>query len=250
MNGIRRYIEQNRERCYELNKRYYPTNFKTPAQVWLEMIHSDNASSAVVLNAGCGRGKDGIDYRAFSVHAIGIDLDMAALRENSEIDDVLTGNLETLPFSDMTFDMIICRDVLEHLQRPESVFREFARVLKPDGRLIVLTPNVYNYVSVISRLTPYRFHVYFNHLRGVRETDTFPTCYRANSQGRLKALARDAGFTTPRLEMIQKWPSYLTFSTVLYRAGVVFERVVNSTRSLAFLRSAIVAEFRKAQPLT
>ena len=79
--------------------------------------------------------------------------------------------------------MVICRSVVEHLEDPPQVFREFARVLRPGGKVVILTPNKYDYVSVIAALTPYRLH------RPSGEQDfpccpktmSFPTLYRANT---------------------------------------------------------------------
>lgn len=46
-----------------------------------------------------------------------------------------------LPFADGRFDLLVSIDVHEHLQRPELLAAEFARVLKPGGRAVVATPN-------------------------------------------------------------------------------------------------------------
>jgi 2-polyprenyl-3-methyl-5-hydroxy-6-metoxy-1,4-benzoquinol methylase len=63
----------------------------------------------------------------------------------------MRGNLdEGLPqFADRTFDYVVCVEGLEHLEHPALLLREFGRVLKPRGRLLVTTPNI---VSLRSRL--------------------------------------------------------------------------------------------------
>lgn len=45
-------------------------------------------------------------------------------------------NGENLPFEDDTFDTVISNYVVHHFARPDVVFREIARVLKPGGRLV------------------------------------------------------------------------------------------------------------------
>lgn len=52
-------------------------------------------------------------------------------------------------FADRTFDYVVCVEGLEHLERPALLLREFGRVLKPHGLLLVTTPNI---VSLRSRL--------------------------------------------------------------------------------------------------
>lgn len=51
------------------------------------------------------------------------------------------GRLSAL-FPGTTFDVIIFADVLEHLLDPEAVLRNFGRLLKPDGKIIISLPNV------------------------------------------------------------------------------------------------------------
>jgi len=53
-------------------------------------------------------------------------------------------SLAVLPFPDATFDVVLLLEVLEHLaQNPRPFWTEAARVLRPGGRVIVTTPNLY-----------------------------------------------------------------------------------------------------------
>lgn len=249
MNFARQCLRRSQQKCYRLNAKYYPASVKTPLEIWRQIIEERlTRTHGFVLNSGCGKGRDEIDYLSLSTRSIGIDLDAASLRVNKAFNDLVHGDLGFLPFKDSSFDMIVCRDVLEHLQEPTRVFNEFARVLKTDGVIVLLTPNSLNYVSLISRLTPFAFHTYFNTLRGIETTDTFPTYYRANSSRTLNRLAAAAGLRQERLIMVQKWPSYLTFSVWLYRVGVLIERFLTRYQRAAFLRSAIIAEYSKSAP--
>jgi 2-polyprenyl-3-methyl-5-hydroxy-6-metoxy-1,4-benzoquinol methylase len=48
---------------------------------------------------------------------------------------------EPLPVADASFDGIISTEVIEHLENPHAVFREFRRLLRPRGALLLTTPN-------------------------------------------------------------------------------------------------------------
>jgi SAM-dependent methyltransferase len=50
---------------------------------------------------------------------------------------------EPLPLRDHAFDTVLLTDVLEHTRRPESLFREIARLLAPQGKLILTVPFFY-----------------------------------------------------------------------------------------------------------
>lgn len=59
--------------------------------------------------------------------------------------DIHQGNLDAeLPFGDRSFDYVTCLEGLEHIENPQQAMREFARVLKPGGHLIVSVPNILN----------------------------------------------------------------------------------------------------------
>jgi ubiquinone/menaquinone biosynthesis C-methylase UbiE len=59
--------------------------------------------------------------------------------------DVHRGNLDAeLPFADQSFEYVTCLEGLEHIENPQQAMREFARVLKPGGQLIVSVPNILN----------------------------------------------------------------------------------------------------------
>ena len=49
-----------------------------------------------------------------------------------------------LPFDDRSFDYVTCLEGLEHIENPQQAIREFARVLRPGGKVIVSIPNILN----------------------------------------------------------------------------------------------------------
>jgi SAM-dependent methyltransferase len=55
--------------------------------------------------------------------------------------DYLVGDARALPFPAAAFDWVVCFELIEHLQECEAVVAEIARVLSPDGRLLLSTPN-------------------------------------------------------------------------------------------------------------
>jgi len=50
----------------------------------------------------------------------------------------------TLPYPDQSFDYVACLEGLEHIENPQQAIREFARLLRPGGRLITSVPNIQN----------------------------------------------------------------------------------------------------------
>jgi SAM-dependent methyltransferase len=56
---------------------------------------------------------------------------------------ILEAAAEALPFPDEHFDVVICRELIEHVQDTDAVFVEMKRVLKRGGYLLITTPNAY-----------------------------------------------------------------------------------------------------------
>lgn len=54
---------------------------------------------------------------------------------------VINGAGEHLPYADDLFDMVVCWDVIEHVQSPSAMLAEIRRVLKPNGMLFLTAIN-------------------------------------------------------------------------------------------------------------
>jgi SAM-dependent methyltransferase len=236
-----------RWRKTELRERFYQPQFRGMYDRFSDVIHEYVNAGDVMLDAGCGSG------RVFQYHfdasqrparIVGVDMtDEPA--GNRNINDAARADLAALPFRDATFDIAISSHVAEHLTQPERVFGELARVVRPGGRLLILTPNRWHYVTVSSALLPHRFHLSFNRSRGVDVHDIFPTVYRANTATRLRSLYEGAGFEIEQLYQFETEPEYLAFSTATYAAGVAYERLVNRCEALKGLRVNLLAVGRR-----
>jgi ubiquinone/menaquinone biosynthesis C-methylase UbiE len=216
-----------------LTARYYSRSGTDP----LDAAFCDYARPGMtVLDAGCG-GLRGCAREApcEQMYIIGVDRE-PAVYSNPFCDEKIVCNLESLPFEDRSFDLIHCRWVLEHLREPLKIFREFARILKPSGRLLALTPNIFHYAMIAAMVTPQRFHRWWR--RG--QYEPFETYYRANTPAKLRRLCAKAGLSVQRLELIEEQPDYLARYWPAFLCGVLYERTVNSTPLLEWMRQRIL----------
>ncbi len=229
----------------QLRDRFYEPAFKGMYDRLLATIVEYAKPTDVILDAGCGSGRVFQHRQAGNVRRIvGVDVTNEPA-DNENLTDAAKGDLRSLPLRDDTFDLIILSHVAEHLSHPEAVFAEMARVLKPGGRLLLLTPNRWHYVTLVARLFPHRLHVLFNNWRGVDTRDIFPTAYRANTAGRLRELSANAGLEVEQLGRFETEPEYLAFHLVPYTLGVVYERLVNRFGWLARIRVNLLLVGRK-----
>ena len=55
---------------------------------------------------------------------------------------IVVGDVQILPFQENKFDLILTVDVMEHIEDEIATFREYSRVLRPGGYLIMHTPRI------------------------------------------------------------------------------------------------------------
>ncbi|MDF2956151.1 MAG: 2-polyprenyl-3-methyl-5-hydroxy-6-metoxy-1 [Candidatus Alkanophagales archaeon MCA70_species_2] len=107
-----------------------------------------------VLDVGCGDGYVS-SILVGDNEVFGLDIAESAIEEARRRGiKAVVSNLESIPFPDKSFDVILALDILEHLFDPIRVLREAGRVLKDDGILLVSVPNAANiYSRIIFLLT-------------------------------------------------------------------------------------------------
>jgi 2-polyprenyl-3-methyl-5-hydroxy-6-metoxy-1,4-benzoquinol methylase len=94
-----------------------------------------------ILDAGCGYGywSTVLKEHGHQVSAMEISSKaVSVLKSQNQVLSVVQGNVETLPFTDSSYDIICAWEVIEHLRNPNSFMEEIKRVLKPGGRLLQL----------------------------------------------------------------------------------------------------------------
>lgn len=96
-----------------------------------------------VLDVGCGGGLFLRMLGAGGVRVLGLDVSLQAARIAWQTNHVpaVCANLMHAPIADSSCAMVTMFHVLEHLHDPASYLDEARRLLQPDGRLIVQTPN-------------------------------------------------------------------------------------------------------------
>lgn len=202
--------------------------------------------SSVVVDYGCGRGAYGEDsvparrnlriLKGKVRRVIGLDVDPVGER-NPYLDEFHLLEGDRWPLPDKIADLCICDHVLEHLESPDRFFVEASRVLKSGGYLCIRTPNLWNYIALTSKLVPNRSHaqVLAKVKEKTRAVDVFSTHYRCNTIPALRSYLSRYGFVHA-VYGISPEPSYLSFSKIAYRLGVLYHRYAP-----VYLRPVILA---------
>lgn len=114
--------------------------------------------SLSILDFGCGTG-DHVTYplACLGHRLLGVDMHEPSIQEAQRrypLPNLLfrTARLESLIQEGVAVDLIICSEVLEHLQQPQDCLSLLRRLLKPNGALIITTPNGYGSYEMFCRL--------------------------------------------------------------------------------------------------
>ena len=106
-----------------------------------------------MLDLGCGEGRHifGLMEKFPDLKCIGLDPHIESLDKAFEgpkfLESIsntktnfLSGSAYSLPFSDDSFDLVVCSEVLEHLHDYKDAIKEINRVLKPGGQFLASVP--------------------------------------------------------------------------------------------------------------
>lgn len=105
------------------------------------------AHESIVLDLGCRNAAQACElHRRFGCHVEGIDLVASNIRAAqkhikskglTQTVQVLQGDIHEMSYPENRFDFIWCRDVLGHMRDLHQAFESCARVLKPNGKMLI-----------------------------------------------------------------------------------------------------------------
>ncbi len=113
------------------------------------------AEKGKVLDCGSGLGEFSIMLKDIGNEVVCIDGNEEFVEKTRELSfESYCVDLETgkFPFHKEQFDGVVCLEVIEHICNVENLLKEIARVLRPNGWLLISTPNNNYWGARIKRL--------------------------------------------------------------------------------------------------
>jgi 2-polyprenyl-3-methyl-5-hydroxy-6-metoxy-1,4-benzoquinol methylase len=106
------------------------------------VLHLPAHPGGKALDVGCGSGNLVAELRKRGWDAEGMDVDSNAVEAaRARGLPVRLGHFDTTDIPDETFDAVTLRHVVEHVHDPGKLLGECLRVLRPGGRMVIVTPN-------------------------------------------------------------------------------------------------------------
>lgn len=137
---------------------------KSSRENWLKKTLAAVPSNQSILDAGAGE----LKYKSYCEHLKYVSQDFAQYDgkgdgsgiqtsswDNSKID--LVSDIASIPVEDSSFENVLCSEVFEHIPHPVEAIKEFSRILKPGGKLILTAP-----FCSLTHFAPYHFYTGFN----------------------------------------------------------------------------------------
>jgi SAM-dependent methyltransferase len=232
------------ELAERLKQRYFGAQ-DHPYRTLEREIERHLGPQVTLLDAGCGREAPVLaKYVGRAGRLIGVDL--VEFRGEIAGLELLPRDLSTTGLPDASVDLILSRSVLEHVEEPAAVYAEMFRILRPGGRFVFLTANLWDYASIIASIVPNRLHPWIvAKVEGRAEADVFPVRYRTNTRAAVRRFARASGFEIELFRHLGQYPAYFQFNGFLFLLATGYEKLISRFEALAFLRGWIFAVLRK-----
>jgi ubiquinone/menaquinone biosynthesis C-methylase UbiE len=137
----------------------------------LELVNFPRWRGKDVLDVGCGIATDGEQFAQNGASYTGVDVTRTAIElaeRRFELADLsgrfIRADATALPLPDAAFDLVYSHGVLHHLPDMQAALDEFHRVLKPDGKLIVMvyhrgSLNYHLTIMLVRRLLAFTLYV-------------------------------------------------------------------------------------------
>jgi len=230
-----------------LYKYYYGrADWKDGTTQFHDMFSQAVGSSVEFLEIGAGPTNKTTGLLASLGSVTGLDVDPVVMTNEYCHEAVVYDGIH-MPFDEGKFDIAVADFVLEHVEHPAELAREIYRVLRPEGRFIFRTPNLWHYVSLAAKLSPHRFHnLVSNRMRTLQNGahEPYPTYHRMNTKRACIRILSDAGFSIEEVAMIEPEPSYGLASPFLFYPLMAWERLLNSSSLFEILRVNILCVAR------
>ncbi len=142
---------------YELQALHYaPVDKEGIARYKQALSMVGDLSRCAVLDVGCKKGhfREVLREKYRHVRYVGLDISEMVLSTIVDPGDEFKqcDVMEGIPYEDGSFDVAFCLELVEHVENPTFLVSELKRVVKPDGTIVVSTPNPFYYEEVLASI--------------------------------------------------------------------------------------------------
>ncbi len=201
------------------------------------LFHLKDAPGKKLLDVGCGAGKvislagkDGFEVLGVEIEEKVAGLAQKNLQKERVKGKIITGDILKTKLKKEQFDVVVCSEVIEHVDSPEKIIQEIHRLLKKDGILILTTPHNQRYWTVSDEFAEHKRRFSIKQIKKILANFEIKKIYTVGFPGMasliliynfLVKLLRIQHNASWRRQQFKQWPFYLV-STILLRIDDIF----------------------------
>lgn len=165
---------------------------------FVDVVQRSSSPSDRILDIGCGTGESTRLIMQGNRQVFGTDLSRLFMQAQAISHDAkpafVNSDASRLPFANCSFDLVCAMEFIEHVWPVEAVFREMDRILKPGGRIVMMSPNLLSPILPLRDIPEIVLHGHFRppFYASYREAATF--FYRACRLSAKKMLSQEPQF--------------------------------------------------------
>lgn len=150
MSSINQYYQHGRYKASKdkSEQEKKDAQYQRKASIFLKVLPKKRYKN--VLDAGCGDGRVAqIMGKYLGIRLYGVDISKKGveLAKKAGVKAKIADLSKKIPFKDNFFDLVISTEVLEHVIDPDTFLKEIHRILKPNGLLLLTTPNLSSWTN-------------------------------------------------------------------------------------------------------
>ena len=132
------------------------------------LLACEIASDKVILDIACGEGYGSALLAKRADKVIGVDnsieaVEYARQRYKNKNLEYVVGSCANIPLSDASVDLVVSFETIEHHDQHKQMMQEVKRVLRPNGILLISSPDKYHYTVEPGYSNPYHIKELYQH---------------------------------------------------------------------------------------